>query len=286
MSVLCIRPYIGNANGLCNQLSFLINGLIYASKNGIHNVIIDNFLTDNVSLASCPFSEIIDIPTFNIFLTNYNVTLKDKNYLNMQINNAFMENEFVNCIHNGKTSVDDRWLDFSLFYNIYNNIPFHPKFYNLANNLISEIKQKLGNDIKINVIHLRIEDDAINHWSKMNNIPAVLYKKILITKYLFFIKKYINKDVFTIVMSYNKKNAIISYLNNNRYYFYTKKSDFSDGRECNALKDLLLARKMNNFFIGAAGSTFSHFIVNSSSFKRAMLIDIININNPVQIINK
>jgi len=100
------------------------------------------------------------------------------------------------------------------------------------------------------------------------------------------IKKYINKDVFTIVMSYNKKNAIISYLNNNRYYFYTKKSDFSDGRECNALKDLLLARKMNNFFIGAAGSTFSHFIVNSSSFKRAMLIDIININNPVQIINK
>jgi hypothetical protein len=285
-NVLFIRPYLGNANGLCNQLSFLINGILYASKNGIQNVIVDNFLKDNVSLSSCPFSDIINIPEFNNFLTRYNVSLKDKNFLDISVNTKIMEKQFTNCIQYGKTSVDDSWIDHSQFYFIYNNIPFHSNYYNLANNLISEITQKLGDDIKINVIHLRIEDDALNHWSKMNNMNPFLYKKILVRKYLYFISKYINKYAFTILLSYNKKNIITNFLNKNGYYYFTKKSDFSSGRECNALIDLLLARKMNNFFIGAAGSTFSHFINNSVNFKKSILIDIININNPVSITEK
>jgi len=285
-SVLFIRPYIGNANGLCNQLSFLINGILYASKNGIKNVIVDNFLTDNVKLSQCPFSQIINIQEFNKFLTRYNVTLKDKNYLTNPVHPAIMESEFSKSIHNGKTSVDDRWLSHHQFYIIYNNIPFHSKFYNLANNLMSEITSKLGDNIKVNVIHLRIEDDAVNHWSKMSNMNPFLYKKILERKYLYFIHKYIQKHTFTIVLSYNKKNKIINFLNKNGYYFFTKKSDFSAGRECNALKDLLLARKMNNYFIGAGGSTFSHFINNSVNFKKSILIDIINIRNPATITEK
>jgi hypothetical protein len=50
-SVLFIRPYIGNANGLCNQLSFLINGILYASKNGIKIVkVAINYSIDTIEV--------------------------------------------------------------------------------------------------------------------------------------------------------------------------------------------------------------------------------------------
>ena len=87
-------------------------------------------------------------------------------------------------------------------------------------------------------------------------------------------------------MTYSKNNKVMKYLQNNGYYFFTKKKDLSIGRECNALQDLLLARKMNNFFIGAAGSTFTQFINNSATFKKVILIDINKIDKPASVTNK
>jgi hypothetical protein len=182
-----------------------------------------------------------------------------------------------------QTSVSDSWIDSSQFFDIYNNIVFKPWFYNISNNLITEIKQKLGNDILINVIHLRVEDDAIKHWAKLSNVNPVLFKNALEAKYIYLINKYINKHAFTIVMTYNKNNNVMKYLHNNGYYFFTKKKDLSIGRECNALQDLLLARKMNNFFIGAAGSTFSQFINNSAKFKKLILINLNKIDKPATV---
>ena len=279
-----IRPHFGIANGLCNQLSFLINALLYASKNKIKYVVVDNFIKDNYTLSSCPYSEIIELGETNLFLQKYNVVLRDKNFTDIE--SKFMEKEFLKIVPDIQTSVCDSWIDSSQFYDIYNNIVFKPWFYNISNNLITEIKQKLGNDIPINIIHLRIEDDAVNHWSKLSNINADLYKELLEAKYLYLINKYINKHAFTIVMTYNKNNKIIKFLQNNGYYFFTKKKDLSIGRECNALQDLLLARKMNNFFIGAAGSTFSHFINNSANFKKLILIDLNKIDKPAIVSNK
>lgn len=279
-----IRPYFGIANGLCNQLTFVINSILYASKHNKKFVILDNFLKDNKSLTSCPYNEIINLQVTNQYLKKYNVELKDKNCVNLDsitLDQLFNKFSVLNC-----SDLDYNWINYKDFFEIYNNIQFQSHFYNLSNNLISEIHTKLGHDIKINIIHLRIEDDAINHWSKRNNMNVLLFKFLLVDKYLFLIKKYINKESFTIVNTYNKDNIIIKFLNENGYNFFTKKSNLSDGRECNALKDLLLARKMNNFFIGATKSTFSDFILNSASFKKSIMIDLDNVKAPAVITDK
>jgi len=279
-----IRPYFGIANGLCNQLTFVINSILYASKHNKKYVVLDNFLKDNKSLISCPYGEIINLPVTNKYLKKYNVELKEKNSVNIDSNtleNLFQKHSVLNY-----SDLDYNWISYGDFFEIYNNIQFQNHFYNLSNNLITEIHDKLGNDIKINIIHLRIEDDAVNHWSKRNNMSALLFKMLLVDKYLYLIKKYINKESFTIVNTYNKDNIIIKFLYQNGYKFFTKKSNLSDGRECNALRDLLLARKMNNFFIGATRSTFSDFILNSASFKKSIMIDLDNVKSPAVITDR
>jgi hypothetical protein len=81
-------------------------------------------------------------------------------------------------------------------------------------------------------------------------------------------------------MTYSRNNNVIKYLQNNNYNYYIKQKNPALGRECNALQDLILARKMNNFFIGAGGSTFSNFICNSTNKKKTIMIDINNILKP------
>ena len=283
-NTIFMRPHFGIANGLCNQLSFVINTILYASKHNKKYVVLDNFLKDNKSLISCPYGEIINLPVTNKYLKKYNVELKEKNSVNIDSNT--LENLFQKYSVLTYSDLDYNWISYGDFFEIYNNIQFQNHFYNLSNNLIIEIHDKLGNDVKINIIHLRIEDDAVNHWSKRNNMSALLFKVLLVDKYLYLIKKYINKESFTIVNTYNKDNIIIKFLYENGYKFFTKKSNLSDGRECNALRDLLLARKMNNFFIGATRSTFSDFILNSASFKKSIMIDLDNVKSPAVITDK
>ena len=285
MSSLLIRPHFGNAAGLCNQLTFLINALLFASSNQIDNVIVDNFITDLSTRTFCPFSQIIQMDETNEYLRKYNVVLKDINYVNPPIDPQNAAAEFAKNI--SQTSISDSWIDSSKFFDIYNNIVFTPNFYKLSNNLIPEIKQKLGDDIKINIIHLRVEDDAIIHWANINKTRPDVFKKVLEAKYIYLINKYINKYAFTIVMTYNKNNNVIQYLKNNGYYFFTQKKDPGFGRERNAILDLILAQRANNFFIGAAGSTFSHFINNTArDLKKTILIDIDNIYKPASVHNK
>jgi hypothetical protein len=283
-NTIFMRPHFGIANGLCNQLSFVINTILYASKHNKKYVVLDNFLKDNKSLISCPYGEIINLPVTNKYLKKYNVELKEKNSVNIDSNT--LENLFQKYSVLTYSDLDYNWISYGDFFEIYNNIQFQNHFYNLSNNLIIEIHDKLGNDVKINIIHLRIEDDAVNHWSKRNNMSALLFKVLLVDKYLYLIKKYINKESFTIVNTYNKDNIIIKFLYENGYKFFTKKSNLSDGRECNALRDLLLARKMNNFFIGATRSTFSDFILNSASFKKSIMIDLDNVKSPAVITDR
>jgi uncharacterized membrane protein YwzB len=114
----------------------------------------------------------------------------------------------------------------------------------------------------------------------MNKMNINSFKTVLENRYISLIKHFINKKMFTIVMTYSANNNVIRFLSDNNYNFYINKKNLSQGRECNALIDLLLSRKMNNFFIGAIGSTFSHFILNmADNKKKSIMIDINNIKN-------
>jgi hypothetical protein len=62
-------------------------------------------------------------------------------------------------------SFNDLVDDFNnLYYKIYANIVFNKKFYEIKDNIKKELHL-----INYSTTHLRIEDDAVNHWSKRNN---------------------------------------------------------------------------------------------------------------------
>lgn len=275
--MLHIRPYIisGNAAGLCNQLSFLINAIIYCSQKKIKQLIISDFISDNQKLTKINCNEFINLAETNNYLSKFNVELVDSKLINSNYNYDERNNQIMLY-----TDIKPELFNYIQFYEISRNLVFNEKFYRKSNNLIPEIKLKLGDDIKINVIHLRIEVDALLHWSKINKMNIHSFKTALENRYISLIKYFINSKMFTIVMTYSANNNVIRFLSDNNYNFYINKKDLSQGRECNALIDLLLARKMNNFFIGVLGSTFSHFILNmTDNKKKSIMIDINNIVN-------
>jgi hypothetical protein len=130
-----------------------------------------------------------------------------------------------------------------------------------------EFLKKIQTNKKINVIHLRLEEDAIIHWSKKNKMSQSDFKSYLETKYIGIIEKYNCKDDFNLILSHSFSNRVIDHLNelNIEYSFVDK---FFDDREKNAIIDLLASRCCNNLFIGnfniirSNGSTFSYYIGN------------------------
>lgn len=127
------------------------------------------------------------------------------------------------------------------------------------------ILNKINKNKKINVIHLRLENDAILHWSKQNNITPNIYKEYLEKKYIDLIKKYLSETDENIIVSSSLSNGVIDFLNQNNYnYKFIDK--FFDDREKNAIVDLLVSKCCNNIFIGnfniknRNGSTFSYYI--------------------------
>jgi hypothetical protein len=140
-----------------------------------------------------------------------------------------------------------------------------------SNDLVSKsefIKKQINTNKKINVIHLRLEDDGLDHWSRMNNIGKNEYKTILEQKYIDLIKSFLSQNDETIILSHSFSNGVIDYLKQNNYKYKFINKFFSD-REKNAIVDFLVSNYCNNFFIGnfnfkdLRGSSFSYYIGKS-----------------------
>jgi len=117
---------------------------------------------------------------------------------------------------------------------------------------------------KINVIHLRIEEDAIDHWSSQNNMNKQVFKRILTVKYIELVKNYIQKEDITIILTGDINNDVVQFMKENDYNitFIDKKFDTNQpARELNAIVDLIVGRYCNNVFIGCDGSTFSELLL-------------------------
>ena len=127
------------------------------------------------------------------------------------------------------------------------------------------ITQQFNTNEKINIVHLRLEDDGILHWSKQNNITPSKYKAYLEEKYIDLIKTYISDVDKTIILSSSLSNKVIDFLNENNYN-YTFTDKMYNYREKNAIIDLLISTYCNNIFIGNFniknnnGSVFSYYI--------------------------
>ena len=172
---------------------------------------------------------------------------------------------------------------FNLFLN---NICFNPIYEKYANLFIaSKIRNK-----KINVVHLRLEEDAIPFWSSINGISCEAYEAALVKQYIDCIQTLNPLDSLTVILSMNTDNKVTKWMTANKYEFVQMDKTMVTGREINAIVDLLISKKCNHVFIGNInphnfhGSTFSYTIFNALKNVKKMCIDNDDIYHPPYII--
>lgn len=156
---------------------------------------------------------------------------------------------------------------------IFKNLVFSDYLTAKSNKFTNYVKTS-END-KINIIHLRLEADAIEHWSAQNNMSHSEFKEAIVKKYIRLIKANIEKSSKTILLTYDIINPVSAYLKKNGYNYYFCPKEFKNNREESAIVDLMNSKACNNVFIGVGGSTFSETI---SKFVDAKKIVMFNIN--------
>jgi hypothetical protein len=108
--------------------------------------------------------------------------LNDRIYINYNYDNITSNfwSYYLFCLQKKNVS------NLSLANTIFKNLKFVDEFYNIVNPVINNLK---NNYKHINVIHLRNEKDAINHWSKINKMDPSDFKNILENKYISIIEQ-------------------------------------------------------------------------------------------------
>lgn len=171
-------------------------------------------------------------------------------------------------------------LDEKMFTHMLKNITYHPNFIVKAESICSQITSK-----HVNVLHLRVEEDAIAHWSKQNNMASNEFKTYVEDKYIRLCKTYLSNMDETIVVSASSSNRVIDFLHQNQYSYRLTHKFFKE-REKNAIVDLLVASRCNHTFIGnfnvknSNGSSFSYYIGTQLHGVTHVYIDLDNITEP------
>lgn len=210
-------------------------------------------------------------PDYNIILSENNGYFSQD--ININLNNLIKYNNFYRLPDWNLLEQNEELTEF-----LFKNICFADSFINIKNNFFS----KLISYNKINVIHLRLEND-IEFWSKINNMRFDYFFNKLSNTYIDLIKTYIvDKNDLTIILGYNTNNKVTKYLQENNYNYTFIEKNKSNNREENAIIDLLIGSECNNTFIGVGGSTFSSIISRTIQNKKSVLININNIlENPM-----
>lgn len=145
---------------------------------------------------------------------------------------------------------------YEIFDNIVTNFVFIENFYTNANKWLFE--KNINNT---NIIHLRLEKDAIDVFSKELKMKECDYLQNCENKYISMIKKYIDKNIMTIVLTGDVNNRVIKFLEENNYSFMTTTKQYKY-REFNAINDLIIGESCTNVLIISFESSFSFVILN------------------------
>ena len=240
--------------GLCNQLWSIVSAMIICIKEKINVLVIDKFLLNIHTKLYSPISKILSLPSMNIFLEKYKLTLLDgyqiveRNWPNLKV--LKLEWQVLHEPANKALKTE-----------IFHNIRFTSYIVLPA---LKFVKDNTGNLKKgtINVIHLRIEQDWLDHVSLHSNprISPEAVKGQIASKYIDSIQRYIRRDELTFVLTGSTHNKVIDYLRDHRYTYllFTKPTPY---REMNAAMDMVIGKQCNNVFIGCGGSTFSDMLI-------------------------
>ena len=265
-----------NNNGLCNQLLSLVSAILFCIRAKKELLVVDKFLTEINTNSYCSISQVFNLIEINKYLNKYNLKIAD----GFNINSSAFRPISWDVITLAKKHNNTRLLAF--IDEIYSNLYFSKYLMNYASNFIidklnyipvvsdeSDHTEIEHGDIehvnkKINVIHLRLEDDAIDHWSNQNNMNQQVFKRILTVKYIELVKNYIQKEDITVILTGDINNDVVQFMKENEYniMFIDKKFNSNQpARELNAIVDLIVGRYCNNVFIGCDGSTFSELLL-------------------------
>lgn len=132
----------------------------------------------------------------------------------------------------------------------------------------------------VHVVHVRLEYDAIKHWASENDMTPVAFYDQLAMKYISALSRHASTGRI-LVLSHNSDNRVVEWLKETKRPFLFVEKDKTNGRERNAVSDMVLALAYGNgVFIGnfdiyrMQGSTFSYFLMKKGRFKKHVLIDI------------
>jgi len=228
----------------------LISGILSAIKSKKKLVLVDNFLTDINNGSMIQSSKIFDFSRMNKDLSKYNIQVMDV----YDVHNTTLElsfNYYFNWINN---DVKDSFKEFTKY------IKFNQKYYELAQNTISNL------GTTFNTIHLRTEEDAINHWSKQNRMTTDQFKTSLEEIYIEKIGLHFTKSIPILLLTSDTNSPIVNYLKDQGYTYYITDKVLK-GREVNAIVDLILGSQTTNHFIG----NFNNELLRGSSFSYSIL---------------
>ena len=241
--------------GLCNQLWTLVIGLIVCIKQGISVLYVGNFLLDIHTRSYCPIGMILSLPAMNDLLTKYNIRIEDGSRINER------NTPGLNVLLLGWEILYEP-ANIDLKIELFQLIRFSQSIFTPALKFVNDIQNNLKKGT-INVIHLRIEQDWLDHVSSGRNprvSPAVIANEIA-NNYIKVIEKNIQKDDLTFILTGSPNNKVIDYLRNNQYtYFLFPK--ITPYREMNAAMDMVIGKQCNNVFIGCGGSSFSDILLH------------------------
>ena len=257
--------------GIDNNYIDVINKVsVYFLKNNYLKILKSTILND---IFGDPIPGLKKKLLIDILFYNEQIRITENEYCGLLENDIIIDNrpkqlenwELLNNIEN---------FDFKHF--ILNNFKFSQTIYNDANNFIQ--KMDLDIDNCINVVHLRLEDDAINFWSTKNNMNANEFKT-------FVENKYCSKNNKIIILSYDINNKVIDYLKKYKYNFLYREKESSNS-EYEAAIDMQIGFNCNNNFIGCESSTFTQILNTRIKNKKTILIDYDNVYNKTMILCK
>ena len=214
-------------------------------------VYIDGLRTHFSQDQQMPYSQVLDLDHMNRFLSQWAVRLECQPHHLTPNSLYFMEG--------GNTPRNT-----ILFKKLISLMRFHPSFYDI-------VSQWLGGRNVYHIIHLRNENDAIDHWSSITKMNPLVYQEKLHDAYKQHIETYIHKEKLTVILTALKENnPMIAWMEQEGYhidYLHYQENE-SSNREILAIYDLILATYCQEIFIGVfqigtpvfAGSTFSFFV--------------------------
>lgn len=295
MSSLQFSSLYNSNTGFTNQIISLISAIMMGIRKGKKIIILGKFLNQYNDPNSLSFaSEIFDLDYINSYLqnikliciSNFNYELiKNDDQLVYSVNGEIFTDPQTNNVYKGGNNYPFSYLFYWISHNrnlydyFFQKIRFRP--------IVKDISI-IPNDLpeKLNVLHLRNEEDAIKHWSKQNRMSECKFLTKLNQLYIKNILKYIDPLIPILIISSNKdqNSEIYSFLRSNNYMYILKDALFQQ-RELNAIYEFNCAIKCNEVFIGnfnldgCNGSSFSYLIYKNINPKISVMIDLDHLNN-------